>query len=116
MNRNDNLNFIYQMPVINGCLDNRSMMNIKCDACGVHITKTDMIVCAPSGDDYHVDCAEQRFKDKTELANMRKIPYEKRMEEYMQERFKNGEAQKDLENIVSALNKAFPENHVCNDK
>ena len=116
MNRNDNLNFIYQMPVINGCLDNRSMMNIKCDECGVHIIKTDMIVCAPSGDDYHVDCAEQCFKDKTALANMRKIPYAQRMEEYMQERFKNGEAQKDLNNIVSALNKAFPENPVCNDK
>tara|TARA_Y100000389_G_scaffold45246_1_gene40041 strand:+ start:3091 stop:3432 length:342 start_codon:yes stop_codon:yes gene_type:complete len=112
MNSNDNEKFIYQMPVINGCLDNRSLMNIKCYACGVHIIKTDMIVCTPNGDDFHVECAEQRFNDKTELANMRKIPYAQHMEEFMQERFKNGESQKDFNIVVSALNRAFSENHV----
>lgn len=34
------------------------------------------------------------------------------MEEYMQQRFNNGESQKDLNNIVSALNRAFPEYNV----
>tara|TARA_B100001173_G_scaffold311130_1_gene327504 strand:+ start:1278 stop:1628 length:351 start_codon:yes stop_codon:yes gene_type:complete len=115
MNSNDNEKFIYQMPVINGCLDNRSMMNIKCDACGVHIIKTDMIVCTPNGDDFHIECAEQRFKDKTKFANMRKITYAQRMEEYMQQRFNNGESQKDLNNIVSALNKSFPEYNVFDE-
>ena len=43
---------------------------------------------------------------------MRKIPYAQRMEEYMQERFKNGESQKDFNIVVSALNRAFPEHHV----
>ena len=101
--------FLFQMPVINGCLDNRDMLKLKCDKCHKNITTNEMVMCTLLGEDFHVECAERYFEDKAELAKMRKIPYSQRMEEYMQERFKNGEAQKDLETVVLALNKAFPD-------
>ena len=100
--------FLFHMPVINGCLDNRNMMNIKCDACGKNLITDEMLMCTLSGEDFHVECAQRHFEDKADLVKMRKITYAERMEEYMQERFKNGQAQKDLESLVSALNKAFP--------
>lgn len=110
-------NFIYEMPVINGGIDNRRMMNIDCDDCGLPINKIEMIVCSPCGNnDFHEECANKRFKDKTELENMRKITYEERMEEYMYQRFNNGQAQNDLNNLLSALNSSFPDHSVSNDK
>tara|TARA_Y100000389_G_scaffold60999_1_gene57112 strand:- start:113 stop:463 length:351 start_codon:yes stop_codon:yes gene_type:complete len=101
--------FLFNMPVINGCLDNRDMLKIKCDKCHKNLTTNEMVMCTLLGEDFHVECAERHFEDKAELVKMRKIPYSQRMEEYMQERFKNGEAQKDLETVVLALNKAFPD-------
>lgn len=116
MDRSNIENFIYDMPVINGSIDNRCMMNIDCDHCDLPINKIEMIVCSPCGkNDYHEECAKKRFKDKTELENMRKITYEERMEEYMQQRFKNGEAQNDLNNLLSALNRSFPDYSVSNN-
>ena len=101
--------YLFQMPVINGCLDNRNMMKLKCDKCGKNITTNEMLMCRLLGEDFHVECAELHFEDKADLAKMRKIPYAERMEEYMQERFKNGEAEKDLKTVLLALNKTFPD-------
>ncbi len=115
MERHGSEDLFFHMPVINGRLDNRSMMKIKCNTCGKHINTTEFVMCTATGEDFHVECAEKHFKDKTELAKMRKIPYADRMEEYMQERFNNGEAEKDFKLVMSALNKAFPMDTVYNE-
>ena len=104
---------LYHMPVRRGgFLDNRSMMKITCDSCGVHIDPEEMIVCMPCGEDLHVMCADERLEnaaseeggwDKT-----RTLSYAERMNEYMQERFRNGQSQRDLQEIMSALKLATP--------
>ena len=95
---------VYNMPVRpDGCLDNRSMLKIKCDACGEHIDPEEWLVCMPCGDDLHKGCAEWRLEGQNCWDKTRTIHYSERMEEYMQERFRNGQARQDLEPVMSAL-------------
>jgi predicted RNA-binding Zn-ribbon protein involved in translation (DUF1610 family) len=95
---------LYNMPVRRGgFLDNRSMLKITCDSCGLHIDPEEMIVCMPCGEDLHVMCAASRLENAAWWDKTRTLSYAERMNEYMQERFRNGQSQRDLQEIMSAL-------------
>lgn len=92
------------MPVRpDGFLDNGSMLKITCDSCGLHIDPKEMIVCKPCGEDFHAICADWRFENAEWWDKARTISYSERMNEYMQERFRNGQSQRDLQEIMLAL-------------
>tara|TARA_X000000368_G_scaffold413444_1_gene401499 strand:- start:12 stop:521 length:510 start_codon:yes stop_codon:yes gene_type:complete len=71
-----------------GCLDNRSMPKIFCNACGENIDPEEWLVCMPCGRiDLHVSCAEWRLEGQNCWDTTRTMHYSERMEEYiMQER------------------------------
>jgi len=99
---NSEEHLVHHMPVrTDGCIDNRSMMNIKCDHCKLHIDRKELVVCTPCGNDYHLTCAAGIH---TKLpTDTRMITHAERMDEYMQERFRNGQSKKDMEDLMSAL-------------
>jgi len=96
---------IYNIPVCPcAFLDNRSMPTITCDACGQPIDPEEMIVCMPCGHiDLHVGCAEWRLEGQGCWDTTRTISYSERMNEYMRERVRNGQPQRDLQSAMSEM-------------
>ena len=80
------------------------MPKIFCNACGEHIDPEEWLVCMPCGRiDLHVGCAEWRLEGQNCWDKTRTMHYSERMKEYMQERFRNGQARQDLQSVMSAL-------------